>query len=126
MESYLLSYLSLAMVIVVAMTITVAILILNHLLGQRPQEVTKVKGENYECGVPSIGNARQQFSVRYYLVAIIFLIFDVDVVLMFPWALVYKKLLASGPMIIIEMVIFALVLFVGYLYVRMRGALNWD
>jgi len=121
-----LAYLAVFVIIVIALTITTVILLLNKLLGQRPNEVTRIKGDTYECGVQYEGDAHQQFSVRYYLIGIIFLIFDVEVVFMYPWSLVYKSYISQGYFIMIEMVIFVLMLLGGYIYLRRRGALNWD
>jgi len=123
---YFLSYLAVVIVTLGATVIGCAMLLMNKIFGQRPREVAPSKGDIYECGVPFQGDAREQFSVRYYLVAIIFLLFDVEVVLMYPWALVYKDYLLSGPVIIFQMAIFAATLLVGYLYLRLRGAFNWD
>lgn len=125
-KNYLLSYLAVLGIIVIALINTTAILLLNKILGQKPKEVTNKKGDIYECGVPYEGEGTQQFSVRYYVIGIIFLIFDVEVVFLYPWALVYKTFLAQGPMIIFEMIIFALILLGGYIYLRLRGAFDWD
>lgn len=127
MEShYLLSYLTIIAAVVFALLVNGGILFLNKILATKPKEVTPKKGDTYECGVPPEGEGNQQFSVRYYVVGIIFLIFDVDVVLMYPWALVYKKFIPFGPWIIIEMAIFLLFLVAGYLYLQRRRALDWD
>jgi NADH-quinone oxidoreductase subunit A len=69
---------------------------------------------------------KQRVSVRFYLVAILFLLFDVETVFFYPWAVVYKKFLAAGPFILLEMLIFIAVLFVGYVYVLRKGALEWE
>ncbi len=119
-------YFPIIIVIVLALIIGCSMLGLNHILGQRPRENTQKKFDTYECGVPYEGNAHQQFSVRYYLIGIIFLVFDVEVVFMYPWALVYKKLVAVNNFIIFEMLFFLFVLFMGYLYLRLCGALKWD
>jgi NADH-quinone oxidoreductase subunit A len=121
-----LAYMAVFVIIVIALTITSIILLLNKLLGQRPSEVTKIKGDTYECGVHYEGDAHQQFSVRYYLIGIIFLLFDVEIIFMYPWALVYKNYLSQGIFIMVEMAVFILFLFGGYIYLRRRGALNWD
>ncbi len=119
-------YLAALILISIALLISGAILVLNQLLGQKPKEVTKVKGDVYECGVQYVGDAHQQFSVRYYLVGIIFLIFDVEVVFMYPWTLALKTYKTQGPFILVEMVFFLFLLFGGYLYLRRRKAFNWD
>jgi NADH-quinone oxidoreductase subunit A len=111
---------------VVAVIIGVAVVFTNKLLGRKNAEYTSKKYDTYECGVDYEGSAHQQFSVRYYLIGIIFLIFDVEVVFMYPWTLVYKNYLTSGPTILLEMGLFFVLLLGGYLYLRLRGALKWD
>jgi NADH-quinone oxidoreductase subunit A len=123
----LVSYSAVVAMIIVALALTSALLLLNKLLGQRPTEVTKRKADTYECGVDYVGTAHQQFSVRYYLVALVFLLFDVEVVFMYPWTLAYKTYLAgSAGFIIWEVVLFAAILLGGYIYLRLRGAFDWD
>ncbi len=121
-----LAYAAVFVVIIISLVLACALLILNKILGQRPVEVTKLKGEPYECGVGRVGDARQQFSVRYYLIGIIFLLFDVEVIFMYPWTVVYKKYLSQGAFIIVEMAFFVAILLGGYIYLRRRGALDWD
>ncbi|MBF0361278.1 MAG: NADH-quinone oxidoreductase subunit A [Oligoflexia bacterium] len=123
-------YFAFTITILFSILITSIILILNALLGERPKEknIPAIKGDSYECGVPKEGNAKQQFSVRYYLIAIIFLLFDVEVAVMFPWALVYKDFISQGYALfmILEIIIFSIILLVGYFYVRLRGGFDWD
>lgn len=80
------------------------------------------KGEPYECGIPSTGPNRVQFNVGYYLFALIFLIFAVEIVFLFPWAVVAKKV---GWLALVEIIIFFFILFVGLLYAHRKGALKW-
>jgi NADH:ubiquinone oxidoreductase subunit 3 (subunit A) len=80
------------------------------------------KGQAYECGIPSSGTPWNQFNVGYYLYALIFLIFDVELVFMYPWAVAVKKIGIAG---LIEIVIFLLILFMGFLYAHKKGALKW-
>ena len=77
----------------------------------------------YECGEDPVGDTRIRFNIRFYVVALIFLIFDVEVVFLFPWALVYKEL---GWFAFVEMLVFLAILFVGYAYVWRKGDLDWD
>lgn len=86
----------------------------------------KRKNMPFECGVPPIGTARNRFSVRFYLVAILFLLFDVEAVFFIPWAVVYRKYLSINSFILIEMGVFAAILLVGYIYVLRKGALEWE
>jgi NADH-quinone oxidoreductase subunit A len=84
------------------------------------------KDQPFECGVPAHGDAHRRFSVRFYLVAILFLLFDVEGIFFFPWAVVYRDFLAINSFIIVEMGLFVGVLLVGLFYVWRKGALLWD
>lgn len=88
--------------------------------------INRKKDTPIECGVPPIGDAKQRFSVRFYLVAILFLLFDVEGIFFFPFAIAYKPYLTQGAFILIEMGIFAAVLLVGYFYILGKGALDWE
>jgi NADH-quinone oxidoreductase subunit A len=120
------SFLAIFLVILFALGLALVILLVNQIFGERPREVAPKKGDTYECGVPYEGNARQPFSVRYYLIGIIFLLFDVEVVLMYPWARVFKDFLPQGLTIVIDMLIFIFILLAGYIYLRRRKALDCD
>ncbi len=87
-----------------------------------PSNKTREKLETYECGEEVDGSAWMQFNIRFYVIALIFLIFDVEVVFLFPWAVVFKKM---GLVALIEMGIFLLILVVGLAYVWVKGDLNW-
>ena len=119
-------YLPILLVLVIAITIGGILLLINHLLAKAPLEVTPKKYEVYECGVEPEGSARQQFSVKYYLVGIIFLIFDVEVVFLYPWAMIFKDSVRDSYVILGQMAVFSLLLIGGYLYLRMRGAFEWE
>lgn len=80
------------------------------------------KGETYECGVPTQGRSWIQFNVGYYLFALLFLIFDVELVFLYPWAVVAK---AEGWLALVQVVIFLFILFLGFLYAHKKGALKW-
>src|ERR1043165_6732458 len=81
------------------------------------------KGEAYECGVETKGTTWNQMNVGYYLFALMFLIFDVELVFLYPWAVVVRK---TGMLALIEIVIFLLILFLGFLYAHRKGALKWQ
>lgn len=121
-----LNYLAVLILMFIGVFLSSVILGLNKLTGRRPSEITRAKYDTYECGVGYEGSAHQQFSVRYYLIGIIFLIFDVEVIFMYPFTLVYQTYLKSGPVILLEMGLFFVLLLGGYIYLRLRGALNWD
>ncbi len=89
-----------------------------------PSRPTPEKRSTYECGIdPMIGDARARFSIKFYVVAVLFLLFDVEVVFMYPWAVLLRKL---GLLGLIEMMTFLLVLVVAFVYVWKKGALNWE
>lgn len=89
---------------------------------------SKEKNDVYECGVPPIGDARARISVKFYMVAILFILFDLEAVFLFPWAVTLKDFVASGMgmFVLIEMFVFLTLLFLGWLYVVKRDALKWD
>jgi NADH-quinone oxidoreductase subunit A len=89
----------------------------------RPHRPYPGKVTTYECGENPLGDTRVRFNIRFYVVALIFVIFDVEVVFLFPWAVVYKHL---GWFAFVEMVVFLTILFVGYAYVWRKGDLDWD
>lgn len=121
-----LNYLSILILMIIALVVTSAIVIINQVFGKKGVISSVKKHATYESGVHPEGDAHQQFSVRYYLVGIIFLIFDVEVVFMYPWTLTYHTYLKSGPLILLEMGLFFILLLGGYIYLRLRGALSWD
>ncbi|MHC1706828.1 MAG: NADH-quinone oxidoreductase subunit A [Bacteroidales bacterium] len=94
---------------------------LTHYLG--PKRMSKAKLENFECGIEGMGNARSPFSVKYFLIAILFVLFDVEVIFMYPWAVNFYDLGALG---FFEMLVFLGLLMLGFLYIVLKGALKWD
>lgn len=101
-----------------------AIYLLTYLLG--PRRPGAIKLSPYESGKEPIGDARIRFPIRFYLIAMLFVLFDIELVFFYPWAVVYKKLLSAGAFILVEMVLFIALLLVGYVYAWKRGALQWD
>src|SRR3954468_22679039 len=118
------SYIPVLILMMAGLTVGGAILLLTTLLGGSIPN--KRKGQPFECGVPAYGTARQRFSVRFYLVAILFLLFDVEGIFFFPWAIVFKKYLSINTFILVEMAVFVAILLVGYVYVLRKGALEWE
>ena len=96
-------------------------MITSHLLGPRRKSV--VKDEAFECGIESVGNARTPISVKYFLTAILFVLFDVEVIFMYPWAVNFRTLGTEG---FIEMVVFLALLLAGFGYVIKKGILRWN
>jgi NADH-quinone oxidoreductase subunit A len=97
------------------------ILLLSHVLG--PRRIKPGKLDPYECGAPLLSSSRERFSVHFYLVAILFILFDIETVFMVPYAVLYKSLGIAG---LIEVGLFVLVLVYGLVYLWRRGALEWD
>ena len=89
----------------------------------RPSKPDASKLSPYECGCPPVGDAREKFSVRFYIIAMLFVLFDLEAVFMYPWAISFDKLGIVG---IVEMALFILILLVGYVYAWKKGALEWD
>jgi len=114
------SYIPIVLSILVATGFAVFTLLLTRLI--HPSKYNRVKLEPYECGIEATGDARDRYSIRYYLVAMLFLIFDVETVFMFPWAVVFDQLLLFG---LIEMFVFIGILVIGYYYAWQKGALEW-
>jgi NADH-quinone oxidoreductase subunit A len=96
-------------------------LVLSRFLG--PRNPTPEKSAPYECGMPAVGDARERQSIRFYLIAMIFLLFDIEVAFLYPWALALRSLGWSGYM---QVVLFTAVLLAGYLYIWKKGALDWS
>ena len=102
----------------------VMLVAVSHLtMRQRP---TPVKDTPYESGIPPLGDARDRFSVKFYVVAMLFIIFDIETVFMIPWAVAFRQMSEIAGLLIIEMFAFILILLVGYVYIWKRGALQWD
>ena len=114
-------YIAVLLVMIVALGISCAMLVLSRLLG--PRKPSAVKLQPYECGMTPIGGARVRFSVKFYLTAILFIVFDVEVVFLYPWAVTFRPLGMFG---FVEMAIFVLVLALGFVYVWRKGALEWS
>ena len=100
---------------------------ISQLMGQR--KATRTKLMPYECGKDPVGSARERFSVKFYLIGMIFILFDIEVIFLVPWAVVFKGLAATGTamrnLVYIEMMLFVGLLLVGYIYVWRKGAFDW-
>ena len=99
----------------------IVLLVIGMLVGPRRPEADKLSP--YECGFEAFEDARMQFDVRYYLLAILFIIFDLEIAFLFPWAVVFKQI---GIIALIEMALFLLLLVIGFAYVWKKGALEWE
>ncbi|WP_058834944.1 NADH-quinone oxidoreductase subunit A [Luteimonas abyssi] len=114
-------YLPTLLFLIVATGIGIALLIVGNVLG--PKRPGAEKLSPYECGFNAFEDARMQFDVRYYLIAIQFIIFDLEIIFIVPWATVFRDLGVVG---LVEMAIFAGMLLLGFIYVWKRGALEWE
>ena len=99
-------------------------LVITHVFG--PRKASAEKLSVYESGVPAFGDARSSFAIRYSLVAMLFLIFDVEVVFLYAWAAVYRRMLSVGAAVLVEMIVFLAILLVGYVYVLKKKGFEWD
>lgn len=105
---------------VVAAGFVITTMVATHVLG--PKRKTKTKLESFECGIESQGNARAPFPIRYFLVAILFVLFDVEVIFMYPWAVNFKDFGVTG---LLQMLVFISLLLVGFVYIIRKKALEW-
>src|SRR5919199_1207041 len=106
---------------VIAIGVAGAMIGLSAVLGRRVKD--PVKFSPYESGMKPVGNARERFSVKYYLVAMVFILFDIEAIFLYPWAVVYRQLRLFG---FVEMLLFIALVLVGFFYVYRKGALDWS
>jgi len=111
--------------ILIAMTIAVGFVVVVMLLSSLvvPMRRNAVKNSPYECGIEPVGDARGRFSVKFYLVAVLFILFDIEAVFLYPWAVSFRQLGLYG---LVEMALFIVILFIGYVYLLKKRALEWE
>ena len=114
-------YVPLFFVVGMAVVLPAMLMVISRFLG--PKRSERMKGDPYECGIPQPEPPRRPIPVKYYMVAVLFLLFDVEAVFLYPWAVVYRKLGLFG---LVEMLVFLGMLALGLVYVWKRGALEWD
>src|SRR5882757_9125565 len=118
-------YLPIFLQVIVAIGFAAAALITSVILGKSAKS-NPTKDSAYECGMPTIGEAQPRFSVKFYLVAMLFILFDIEIVFMYPWAVVYRDFIVQhGASIFWSMLSFVGILTVGYVYAIKKGALDW-
>src|SRR5881628_3148256 len=117
-------YLPVLLQIIVAMLFAASALLVSVLVGATGKR-TLAKDTAYECGMVPQGEAQPRFSVKFYLVAMLFILFDLEIVFMYPWAVVYREMIAHGTTVFWSMLSFVSILMVGYVYAIKKGALNW-
>jgi NADH-quinone oxidoreductase subunit A len=127
MESQVFQYIAVLMLLVLALAATGGMIAISTILGKRGSR-SRIKDTAYECGMMPIGEGAPRLSVKFYLVAMLFILFDIEVVFMYPWAVVYKDMLAEPAtrnLILSSMLSFLGILFVGYLYAVKKRAFDW-
>jgi NADH-quinone oxidoreductase subunit A len=118
-------YLPIALMFVVAFGFAAGNVLLSQLVGQH--KATRTKTMPYECGKDPVGSARERFSVKFYLVAMIFILFDIELIFLLPWAVVFRSFAEGGlaTLIYVEMMTFVVLLLVGYVYILKKGLFEW-
>ena len=119
-------YLPILLMFGVAIGFAVGNVLLSQFVGQRKR--TRTKSMPYECGKDPVGSARERFSVKFYLIAMIFILFDIELIFLMPWAVVFRKLTLEdglGTIAYVEMMLFVALLLVGYVYVLKKGLFEW-
>lgn len=118
-------YLPILITFIMAFLFAMTFLGLSQLFG--PKNPTDSKLSVYECGINPVGNARERFSVKFFLVAMLFILFDIEIVFMYPWAVYYKEALSTqGVFLFFEMAVFFVVLNLGLFFAWRKGALDWS
>jgi NADH-quinone oxidoreductase subunit A len=121
------AYLPILLIFVVAVGFALTNILLSRVIGQR--KATRTKLMPYECGKDPVGSARERFSVKFYLIAMLFILFDIEVIFLIPWAVVFKALSAPQyglrTLLYTEMMLFVALLLAGYVYVLKKGAFDW-
>lgn len=120
-NTYADNYFPILLQFVLAVTIGGALVALGALLGHRVKN--RVKDMPYECGIEPVGNATERFSVKFYLVAMLFILFDIEAIFLFPWAVVFRDLKIFG---FVEMLFFVVLVLAGFFYVWKKGVLDWS
>ena len=121
------AYVPLVIHLLVAAFLAGLLIALSSLVGWKRPNKTKL--QPYECGITPTGDAREPFSVKFYLVAMVFILFDVEAIFLYPWAFIFKELVhdvATKKFIFVEMMIYVAILLVGYIYLLKKGALDWN
>src|SRR5262252_2729866 len=120
-DNYFARYLPLLIHFLIAVLLAGAIVILSWIIGYR--RPTRAKLSPYECGMTPVGDARERFSVKFYLVAMLFILFDVEAIFLYPWAVILKELKMFA---FVEMLLFIVLILAGFFYIWKKGALDWS
>jgi NADH-quinone oxidoreductase subunit A len=114
-------YLPILIQLIAAIGFVVVTMIVTHLIG--PKRHSKVKDDTWECGIEAEGNARTPISIKYFLIAILFVLFDVEIIFMYPWAVNFRTLGMDG---FLQMILFMGLLLTGFIYIIKKGVLKWE
>jgi NADH-quinone oxidoreductase subunit A len=117
-------YFAIAVYIMVAVGFAGFVILASHVVGQHKPTATKLSP--YECGMPTIGSTLRRIPIRYYIIAMLFLLFDIEIVFLYPWVVIFRSLKGMGFFILGEMLVFVGILLVAYIYVWRKGALEWE
>jgi NADH-quinone oxidoreductase subunit A len=120
-SSYLDNYAGLLLMFILACGLAGALIVLSAVIGRHKR--TREKDQPYECGIRPTGDAREPISVQFYMVALVFILFDIEAIFLYPWALVYHDLKLFG---FVEMVLYIIILLAGYIFLWKKGALDWN
>jgi NADH-quinone oxidoreductase subunit A len=119
------SYIPIFVMILASTVLAGGMVIGSFVLG--PKKPTPYKSTAYECGMTPVGSARERFPVKFYLIAMLFIVFDIETIFLYPWAVTYRGLTHDAKVFnLIEMAVFVAILFIGYFYILGKGALDWD
>ena len=126
LQDYLNDYWPIAILLLLTTLLGIVAIGLGYLFG--PRRSNKRKNSPYESGMSPIGPGTRQLPVKFYIVAVLFILFDIEVVFLLPWAVIFKKFVDEGlgNFVLIEMIIFLVILLVGYVYAWKKGALKWE
>jgi NADH-quinone oxidoreductase subunit A len=124
-NSQLLQYIPVLILALVAIGFAAGTLLASVMVGKRGKN-SRIKDTAYECGMLPVGDGNTRLSVKFYLVAMLFILFDIEVVFLYPWAVIYRRMLLENAALVVgSMAVFMFVLFVGYLYALKKGAFDW-
>jgi NADH-quinone oxidoreductase subunit A len=120
-SNYLDDYGSLLLMFILAAGLSGALIVVSAIVGKHKR--TREKDQPYECGIRPTGDAREPISVQFYMVALLFILFDIEAIFLYPWALVYHDLKLFG---FVEMLVYIIILLAGYIFLWKKGALDWN
>ncbi len=125
LEDFNLAYLSVAMFMTVVVAVGSTLIILGLFI--RPSRPSAFKSIPYESGVPPVGRSRERYSIRFYIIAMLFVLFDIEAVFLYPWAINFDGFVRRGDgiFVLVEMFIFIIIILLGYAYAWLKGALDW-